>query len=494
MAGFRLIELAKPFVPLLPEVELPYEKIGFDEKVVYTIIAAIVYVFGQFPLVGLAKSVVVEDTSNAVLDPIYFLRGVFAAEPKTLMEFGIFPVVSSALIMQVLAGLKMVKVNFKVRQDRELFQSCTKLFALLQSFVLANVFIFSGYYGSGLSVIQIILLNLQLVLATLFVTLLIEVVDKGYGFASGAMAIITVNISTNLVADVFGVNQVPVDSEGHKEAQGAIINLLQSMRSSHKSFLGAIFGAFNRDYLPNLTTALLVIVLAGLVCYFNNFRLELPIRSTRTRGVNNVYPIRLLYVGGLSVLFSYVVLFYIHVAAFTLVQLVARNDPSSLIYKIIGGYAPSNNLLYVPQFPLSLLTPPKSLLDCISRQPLTPITFTAFLVVTGVWFASLWQHISGSSARDISAQFKEQGITLTGHREQGIAKEFEKIVPLASTTGAAVLALLVSGGELLGLKGKGASIILGVSCGFSLLELITAEYQQSGGQSALTQVLGVSGA
>lgn len=356
--------------------------------------------------------------------------------------------------------------------------------------MLANVFIFSGYYGNELSVVQIAALNVQLVTAGFFTTLLVEVIDKGYGFASGAMAITTVSICTNFVADVFGVRQFPVDSEGHTEAQGAVINLFQSLRASHKTFAGAILNAFNRDYLPNLTTALLVVGLAALVCLFTNYRLELPIRSTRARGINNVFPIRLFYIGGLSVLFSYVVLFYIHVAAFVLIQLVARNDPSSIIYKIVGGYASHNNLLYVPQFPLSLLTPPKSLVECITRQPLTPVVFTAFLVLTGIWFAGLWQQISGSSARDISEQFKEQGITLTGKREQGITKELEKIVPVAATTGAITLAIMVAAGELLGLKGKGAGIIVGVSGGFALLELITVEYQQSGGQSSLAQVLG----
>ncbi|CAR30491.1 Ssh1p [Lachancea thermotolerans CBS 6340] len=484
MAGFRLIELAKPFLPLLPEVEVPYEKIGFDDKVVYTIIAALIYLFGQFPLAGVSKE------ASGVLDPLYFLRSVFAAEPKTLLEFGVFPVVSSALIMQVLAGLKLIKVNFKIRQDRELFQTCTKLFALLQYLVLANVFIFSGYYGTDLSVVQITALNVQLVVAGFFVTLLVEVIDKGYGFASGAMAITTVTISTNFVADVFGVGQFPVDNEGHTEPQGAFINLIQSLRASHKTWTGAIVGAFNRDYLPNLTTAFLVLALAASICFLTNFRLELPIRSTRTRGVNNVYPIRLFYVGSLSVLFAYVILFYIHVGAFVLVQLIAHNNPSSIIYKVVGGYASHNNLLYVPQFPLSLLTPPKSFVECITRQPLTPLFFTTFLVITGIWFAGLWQQISGSSARDISEQFKEQGITLTGRREQGVTKELDKIVPVAATTGAIVLGLLVACGELLGLKGKGASIIVGVSGGFALLELITAEYQQSGGQSALAQVLG----
>ena len=49
-------------------------------------------------------------------------------------------------------------------------------------------------------------------------------------------------------------------------------------------------------------------------------------------------------------------------------------------------------------------------------------------------------------------------------------------------------------GESLGLKGKAAGIVVGIAGGFSLLEVITIEYQQSGGQSALNQVLGVPGA
>lgn len=483
----RLIDVAKPFLPILPEVELPYEKIPFDDKIVYTLISALIYLFAQFPLAGISKE------PSTVLDPLYFLRGVFAAEPKTLLEFGVFPVVSSALLLQLFAGLKLIKVNFKIRQDRELFQTLTKLLSIVQYFILANVFIFSGYYGNNLSLLAIVLLNLQLVAAGVIVTLLVEVIDKGYGFGSGAMAISAVVISTNLVADTFGITQFPVDDEGHTEPQGAVINLLQGLRAKHKTFLGGIVSAFNRDYLPNLATTLLVLAIGAVVCFLQNYRVELSIRSTRARGMNNIYPIRLLYIGGLSVLFSYIVLFYIHIVAFALIQLVANNNPESVICKVTGGYAPVNNLLYVPQFPLSLLTPPKSLYECITRQPLTLVVFATFLLTTGTWFASVWQSISGSSARDIALQFKDQGITLTGRREQSVAKELDKVVPVASATGAAALALLVTFGEILGLKGKAAGIVIGVTSGFSILELITMDYQQSGGQSALAQVLGAPG-
>lgn len=489
MSGFRLIDIVKPILPILPEVELPFEKLPFDDKIVYTIFAGLIYLFAQFPLVGLPKA-----TTPNVNDPIYFLRGVFGCEPRTLLEFGLFPNISSGLILQLLAGLKVIKVNFKIQSDRELFQSLTKVFAIVQYVILTNIFIFAGYFGDDLSVVQIGLINFQLVGAGIFTTLLAEVIDKGFGFSSGAMIINTVVIATNLVADTFGVSQIKVGEDDQTEAQGALINLIQGLRSKHKTFIGGIISAFNRDYLPNLTTTIIVLAIAIIVCYLQSVRVELPIRSTRARGTNNVYPIKLLYTGCLSLLFSYTILFYIHIFAFVLIQLVAKNEPTHIICKIMGHYENANNLLAVPTFPLSLLAPPTSFFKGVTQQPLTFITYSAFILVTGIWFADKWQAISGSSARDVALEFKDQGITLMGRREQNVAKELNKVIPIAAVTGASVLSLITVIGESLGLKGKAAGIVVGIAGGFSLLEVITIEYQQSGGQSALNQVLGVPGA
>ena len=243
-----------------------------------------------------------------------------------------------------------------------------------------------------------------------------------------------------------------------------------------------------------MTTTIIVLAIAIIVCYLQSVRVELPIRSTRARGTNNVYPIKLLYTGCLSVLFSYTILFYIHIFAFVLIQLVAKNEPTHIICKIMGHYENANNLLAVPTFPLSLLAPPTSFFKGVTQQPLTFITYSAFILVTGIWFADKWQAISGSSARDVALEFKDQGITLMGRREQNVAKELNKVIPIAAVTGASVLSLITVIGESLGLKGKAAGIVVGIAGGFSLLEVITIEYQQSGGQSALNQVLGVPGA
>ncbi|CAB4254563.1 similar to Saccharomyces cerevisiae YBR283C SSH1 Subunit of the Ssh1 translocon complex [Maudiozyma barnettii] len=484
MAGFRLIDLAKPFLPILPEVEIPYEKISFDDKMVYTIFTGLIYLFAQFPLAGLRK-----DDVPAVNDPLYFLRGVFAAEPRTILEFGLLPIFASGIILQLLAGLKVIKVNFKVKADRELFQSLTKLFSIFQYFVLANIFIFSGYYGSNLSIAQMVVINIQLVMGGLFACLLTEVIDKGFGLGAGAMIINTIAVSTNLVSDTLGVAQITVDAEGNNEAQGALVNLIQGLRAKHRTLFGGIISAFNRDYLPNMTTTFLVIALGGFVCYLQNYRYEIAIRSTRARGTNQMYPIQLIYTGCLSVIFSYVCLFYIHIGAFILIQIIAKNNQENIICKVLGHYENVNNIIAAPTFPLSMLTPPRSLVGGITEQPLSFVVYTLFMVSTGVWFATKWQAISGRSARDIARDFKEQSITLLGRREQNMAKELGKVIPTAATTGAAILAIVAVAGELLGLKGKGAGMVVGVSGGFSLLEIVSLDFQQNGGESNLGNIL-----
>ena len=487
MAGFRLINLAKPFLPILPEVEVPYEKIPFDDKMVYTVFASLIYLFAQFPLAGLRKND--PATAATVADPLYFFRGVFAMEPQTCLEFGLLPIFAAGLVLQLLAGFKVIKVNFKIAADRQLFQSLTKILALAQYFVLANVFIASGYYGANLSVAQIVVLNIQLVGGGLFAALLCEVIDKGFGLGSGAMIINTFAVATNLVSDTLCVNQITVDAEGNTEPQGALINLVQGLRAKHKTLLGGIVSAFDRDYLPNLTTCVLVLALGCLVCYIQNIRYELPIRSPRARGTNQMYPVQLVYTGSLSVIFSYVVLFYTHVVAFVLIQLVAKNDPASIICKCLGHYEPVNNIIAAPTFPLSMLTPPRSLVGGAMQQPLSFVVYSLFIIVSGTWFAYRWQQVSGMSARDLARDFKEQSITLLGRREQNLARELNKVIPVAATTGATVLALVTIVGELLGLKGKGAGIVVGVAGGFSLLELITMEFQESGGESSLASLL-----
>lgn len=479
--SFRLVDLAKPFLPLLPEIELPYEAVSFDDKIVYTVGTSFLYLIAQLPVFG---------ATNTPNDPISFLRPVFAAEKGTLLEFGVFPIISSGLILQLLAGLKIVKVNLSLRSDRELFQSLQKLFALVQYFLLTNLFIATGYFGFNLSFWQIFWINFQLVGTGFFFTLISEVIDKGYGFGSGALTFVTINVATNFLGDIAGFNSVQT-SRGY-ERVGALFNLFTSITS--KSFKNAIIDAFTRTNLPNLTHVYITVATFMVNIYLQNFRIELPIRSNKVRGAANVYPIRLLYTGALPIVYAYVVLFYLNIVGYAIVNLVFKNDPSHIAVKILGHYSTNgftSNLVVEKPSILYFLSPSTCLFDSLI-SPLRTTAFFLILLLNAAYFSNIWASISGSAPKDIAAQFKEQGIVLQGRRDISVSKELQRVIPVAAVSGAAVLAVISQVGELFGTAGKGSAIVVAVGTAFSFLEIIATEYQQGGGSQNFGQLFGAA--
>lgn len=59
-------------------------------------------------------------------DPLYWLRAILASNRGTLMELGITPIVTSGMIMQLLAGAQLIDVDFSLKDDRALFGGAQK--------------------------------------------------------------------------------------------------------------------------------------------------------------------------------------------------------------------------------------------------------------------------------------------------------------------------------------------------------------------------------
>jgi len=64
-------------------------------------------------------------------DPFYWMRVILASNRGTLMELGISPIVTSGLVMQLLAGSRIIEVDYNVKEDRALFSGAQKLFGIL---------------------------------------------------------------------------------------------------------------------------------------------------------------------------------------------------------------------------------------------------------------------------------------------------------------------------------------------------------------------------
>ena len=58
------------------------------------------------------------------------------------MELGISPIVTSGMIMQLLAGSKLIEVDKKCKEDKELFEGATKCKLTLIYIILHMIFMF----------------------------------------------------------------------------------------------------------------------------------------------------------------------------------------------------------------------------------------------------------------------------------------------------------------------------------------------------------------
>ena len=66
------------------------------------------------------------------------MRVILASNRGTLMELGITPIVTSGMIMQLLAGANLIDVDFALKEDRALFGGAQKrefFFLLLYNFI-----------------------------------------------------------------------------------------------------------------------------------------------------------------------------------------------------------------------------------------------------------------------------------------------------------------------------------------------------------------------
>lgn len=409
--GFKLLSLVRPFMPLLPEVEQPGKKIMFKEKVLWTVTTLLIYlVCCQIPLYG------VKNTKSS--DPFYALRVVLAASNRgTLMELGISPIITAGLIMQLLAGTRIIEVDGSSREDRALFSGAQKLVGILISLGEACIYVWSGMYGD-LKVLgwgNALLIITQLFVAGMLVLLLDEMLQKGFGLGSG----ISLFIATNLCETVIwsALSPMTVNVGRGVEFEGAFISLFYLLLTRSDK-IRALREAFFRPELPNVSNVLSTFVVFAVVIYFQGFRVDLPVKSSKMRGQQGTYPIKLFYTSNMPI---------------------------------------------------------------ILQDPVRAFTYVAFVLAACGLLSKYWIEVSGSSARDVARQLRDQQMTLKGHRETSLVKELNRYIPTAAAFGGMCVGMLTILADFLGAIGSGTGILLAVTIIYQYFEIFSKETANESG-------------
>ena len=161
------------------------------------------------------------------------MRVILASHRGTLMELGISPIVTSGLIMQLLAGAKIIEVG-DTPKDRALFNGAQKLFGMIITIGQAIVYVMTGMYGNpaerGAGICLLIII--QLFVAGLIVLLLDELLQKGYSLGSGISLFIATNICETIVWKAF--SPTTINAGRGTEFEGAVIVLFNLLATRTK--------------------------------------------------------------------------------------------------------------------------------------------------------------------------------------------------------------------------------------------------------------------
>ena len=450
--GGRFLNLFKPLGRVLPEIKVPERKVSFNEKIFWTAMVLIVYlVMSEIPLYGLA----------AQGDEYTALRVIFASNRGTLMELGIGPIVTAGLILQLLMGSAIIKADMGDPQDRSLFTVASKVFSIVLTGVQASAYLISGMYGTTLGSGVAIIIFLQLIAAGLVVMLLDELVQKGWGLGSGISLFIMAGVAQQILWQTFA------------PATGLFLGSLQTTLNGQQTWTQWVLGSESGAY--GSVIGLVATIGAFLVAiYLEGVRVEIPMTYAGYKGFRSRYPIKLLYVSNLPVIFASAL--FANVFFFSqLIWSQLGRDNSNIIVTILGQYDTAN-----PNTPIGglayFVTSPQNFQGVI-LDPLRALAYLGILVAFCAVFSLIWLEVGGLGPAKVAKQLMDSGMEIPGYRRspKPIELILKRYIPVVTILGGIVVALIAGVSDFLGAFGSGTGILLSVGIIYQYYELLMRE-------------------
>jgi protein transport protein SEC61 subunit alpha len=453
----RFLSLFKPIGRVLPEIKKPERKVSFNEKIFWTALVLVIFlVMTEIPLYGVAQS---------ASDQFGQLRVIFASNRGTLMELGIGPIVTAGLILQLLAGSSIIKCDMSNHEDRGLFTSASKVFTIVLTGIQAGAYILSGMYGPSLSGPVILVIFAQLIITGLIVMLMDELVQKGWGLGSGISLFIMAGVAQTILWSTFS------------PPTGLFVGSL-SYLGGQQTLGEWAFGSAGGVY-PSLLGLIATISVFLIVIYLQGIRIELPMSYAGYKGFRSRYPIKLLYVSNLPVIFASALFANVYFFSQLIWSQFGRPAPgTNILFQIIGDYSynatsgsttPVGGLAY-------FVTPPRNIQGVI-EAPLQASVYLVIIIAFCAIFSLIWLEVGGLGPAKVAKQLMDSGMQIPGYRRSGrpIEAILKRYIPAVTVLGGIIVGLVAGVSDFLGAFGSGTGILLSVGIIYQYYELLMRE-------------------
>jgi preprotein translocase subunit SecY len=382
--------------------------------------------------------------SPTAVDQFAQLRAVLAGSFGSIITLGIGPIVSASIILQLLVGGKIIKLDLSQPRDKVLFQGTQKLLAIIFTLFEGGVLVLTGALAPT-SPELIWILILQITIGGILIIYLDEVISK-WGFGSGVGLFIAAGVAQTIIVGTFNFLSIP-SSPG--VPSGAIPHFLYTLTTSQPDF-------------SLLIPVFAVIVVFLIVVYAESMRVEIPLSYGGVKGARGKYPLKFIYASNMPVILTAALLLN--------VQLFA-----ALFQKLgIPIFGTISNGKAVSGLALWLTTPT---LSAVFTNPLQVLFYAIVFISSCVLFAWLWVELSGIGPKQVAKQLYQMGMQIPGFRSS--KGQFERIlkkyIPAITIMGGAFVGLLAFGADLTGALGGGTGVLLTVGIVYRLYEELAQE-------------------
>jgi len=477
------LEFVDHIARVIPTIKQPEKPLSLREKMYWTAgIIAVYFLLYNTYAVGVNQ--------QAVSQPfLQLISIVFAAKIGSLITVGIGPIVLSSIVLQLISGSGLLKIDMNDPTQKARFQTIQKVAAMALAVVEAVIFVSTGYVPvSTMAAVPIVIL--QLAVGAITIIYLDEMMTK-YGVTSGINVFIACGVSYAIVAGTFSI-LIP-------EAVAA---------------LNPAMGGGGAAAIPNAILAfgpLFFAIIVFLVSiYVYDMKVELPLAFEQFRGIGGRLPIPFLYVSVLPVILAsslelsltvwFRVLAGVHGTFQNLVRFIAYYQPVSngaggSTLTLTGGVT----YLISPSFPLPysanyggignygtyfnyIITHTTTLFLPWGGTALVPewihvIVYTVVLVVLCVIFGKFWIEMTGQSPKNLAEQIDTGGWQIPGFRRDPriVENVLNKYIPTLAVLGSIFVGLLAAAATLSGAIGSGMGILLTVGIIYMLYQQLERE-------------------
>jgi len=338
-------------------------------------------------------------------------------------------------------------------EDRAMFTSASKILSVVMTIFEASAYLIGGTYGQITFQTEVIILA-QLIVAGIIVMLLDELLQKRWGLGSGISLFIAAGVAQSIWWDAIS----PMGPMGDGKLYGAIIAFAQGI--ARGDVLVNIF--YRSEGLPDMIAFLTTLVVFAIIIYFNGMRVEVPVSYARYRGFKGKFPLKLLYVSNIPVIFAAALFGNIYFIS----QIIwSRYNQSNTNFwlNLIGQfttagqqYQPTGGLVYY-------VVPPHNLPGVLS-DPVRAGVYAVLLVVFCVFFAVTWVEVGGMDANTVAKQLLDSGMQIEGFRrsQMPIRQLLQRYIPVVTILGAIIIGVIAASADFLGAFGSGTGILLTV--------------------------------